>query len=242
LRERILQFARQIDVLNLRRHLAHYILPSKSKRFGAAANASISRINWERTKAYSPLGSVYGAIFLDKNSPGYQSLRDEIATKLRSLRNIKNGDKIVKALYFAEEIYKGEHILGGPDIIVEPEEDYTFAAPALIAHDKIVMDIGFELEIPGGHHSDGILIWDGEGVKKANQINCNIMDIAPTILARLGITIPHHMDGTVLDPIFSEPLSKKYTTWEGFQYPTRDSDLNSDDQALNQRLRDLGYL
>jgi predicted AlkP superfamily phosphohydrolase/phosphomutase len=43
----------------------------------------------------------------------------------------------------------------------------------------------------------------GKGVKKSIKINsANIVDIAPTILYTMGLSIPRQMDGGVLEEIF----------------------------------------
>jgi len=51
----------------------------------------------------------------------------------------------------------------------------------------------------GGHNSDGFAFLRGSGIKAGSKLEeWEINDIAPTILALLGASIPSHMDGQPL--------------------------------------------
>jgi arylsulfatase A-like enzyme len=67
-----------------------------------------------------------------------------------------------------------------------------------------------------------------------------IVDIAPTVLAYLGIAVPRHMDGKVLDG-FSQPLGAHYEDVD--RSGTASTDYTDEEQAAVERnLTDLGYL
>jgi predicted AlkP superfamily phosphohydrolase/phosphomutase len=160
-----------------------------------------------------------------------------------TLTDPKTGQRIVERVLRGQDVYHGPWVQNGPDLIAVPAEDYAFGAPSLVAHPAPFTNIDFQLEIPGGHHPDGLLIWRGEGIGSRQGLGASLMDITPTVLARLGVPIPDHMDGQVLDDLFDRPLEPTYQPWlpdeavasgEGYS--------DEDEEALHQRLAGLGYL
>jgi len=240
-RQRLLQVIRAMDRLKLRRHFAHWILKDKRSRFSAAAQAAINRIDWDRSRAFAIIGSVFGCLHINHSLDGDDKLTDELAQRLLELTDPRSGRKVVKRIRFGRDVYHGPFALNGPDLIAEPEEDYSFGAPSLIAHQEVFTDIDFDLEIPGGHHPAGIIIWAGNGVRREYNLQAELMDVAPTVLARLGISIPDYMDGKALDSLFTSPLKIEYQHW--WIEMRRDSGYSSqDEEILRKRLSDLGYL
>jgi Type I phosphodiesterase / nucleotide pyrophosphatase len=58
----------------------------------------------------------------------------------------------------------------------------------------------------GCHDRTGLLIMRGPGVRRGAQLmDCTNLDIAPTILHLLGVPIPSHMKGRVLEEAFERP-------------------------------------
>ena len=61
-----------------------------------------------------------------------------------------------------------------------------------------------------GHHDDkGVLIMAGPGIRAGAVIkDCSTLDIAPTLLAIMGLPVPDHMNGRVLEEAF-EPTHRR---------------------------------
>lgn len=242
-RQRLMQLLRRADVLKLRRHLAHWVLRGKTKRFGAAAQSAITRIVWAKSRAFTAIGSISGCIYINRDIvDDVDGLKRELADKLKTMTDPQTGRRVVERVLFGDDIYSGPYAVNGPDIIVEPAEDFTFGAPSLIAHQKPFTDIDFELEIPGGHHPEGIFIWAGPGVPAAEHSAANLMDIAPTVLARMGLSVPNHMDGRVLGHLFDTPPEADFYDWMPTSVTSGAAYSADDEAALTQRLSDLGYL
>lgn len=243
-RQRALQLARRLDVFRLRRRLAHRILPNKQSRFGAAATGALDRIDWDHTRAFVAIGSVFGCVFINHaRVPDPESLLAELTGKLQSMTDERDGRKVVDQVLLGSQVYQGPYASFGPDLIAVPADDYTFGAPSLIAHQTPFVDIDFGLEIPGGHHPEGILVWTGEGLHPRSDVKAKLRDIAPTILARLGVPVPDHMDGQPLQEIFTTPLDVEWNVWDFNSTGKQASGgLDRDDEVLQQRLKDLGYL
>ena len=85
----------------------------------------------------------------------------------------------------------------------------------------------------------------GPGIRQSACLaEANILDLAPTILALLGESVPTEMDGRVLQDAFSTPLDVTYAEGEDEALELRDSEALQDDEAeqIEERLRGLGYL
>jgi predicted AlkP superfamily phosphohydrolase/phosphomutase len=100
----------------------------------------------------------------------------------------------------------------------------------------------------GDHHVDGILIVNGPGIKRGATANAHIFDIAPTILALMGLPVEEYTDGRVLteiiEPEFLEahPLTtiRSYSDYFDREKLAITSDPNREE--LLERLRSLGYI
>ena len=161
-------------------------------------------VDWNRTKAYS-IG--LGAIFLNlkgREGQGIVDLRDkdalieEIRTKLLALVDPKTGDKVFNKLY-PGSVFKGGAAADAPDIQLGYAEGYqTAKASAAGAAPKEMFE-------------DNDDKWSGEHASSDTESTpgiffCNrkvlddpaIVDLGPTALAYLGLTIPTDYDGKAL--------------------------------------------
>ena len=60
----------------------------------------------------------------------------------------------------------------------------------------------------GCHEREGVLVMRGPGIRKGARLHeCSNLDVAPTILHLMGIPIPAHMKGRVLEEAFEGPTS-----------------------------------
>ncbi len=244
LRQRLLQLIRRMDVLKLRRHLAHWVLRDKKTRFGAAASAALTRIDWTRSRAFVAIGSVFGCVYVNHDIVSDTgALLDELSERLLTLTHPQSGRRVVARVLRGRDVYYGPYASNGPDLVIEPEKDFTFGAPSLVAHRSPFSDIDFELEIPGGHHPDGIFVWNGAGVRPGRDLKADLMDIAPTVMARLNLHVPDHVDGQVLTSLFDPPLEPTFEPWEAGEGTGAEEVYSAEDEEiLSKRLSDLGYL
>lgn len=99
-----------------------------------------------------------------------------------------------------------------------------------------------------GHHEDGppgILIAAGPGIRAGSQMaGATIFDIAPTVLAVMGLPVPEDFPGRVLGELFERPPTvtavESYRDLE-VQWVSESSD-DDIDNSVRERLRALGYL
>ncbi|RMF84497.1 MAG: hypothetical protein D6736_19160, partial [Nitrospinota bacterium] len=162
-----------------------------------------SLVDWNSTVAYAGCG--YGIYINLKGrtangivEPGsYEGLREEIAARLTELQDPDTGEQVIARVFRKEEIYSGEQVFYGPDLLLEPR-DYQY-----VINDTFGFHTLFEPYYAGAHHPDGFWVLTGPRVK-GNHIlpSANLWDIAPTILYLLNHPIPADMDGRVLEECF----------------------------------------
>jgi len=204
---------------------------------------------WDHVRAFSVGRSNEGFIYLLEHKPALREvLAREITDKLQGLTDPDTGRKVVHAIYRKENIYKGRRMNHLPDLIIDPEEGYSFTG-----HFQVDSGLFSPVQPPkdrhiGKHHKDGIFILHGKEIAARGTFTASLYDIVPTLLYMLRIGIPAAMDGRILQEMFSAEYVKqnppimpddKDSESDSGQEHTYSSD---DEKNIEQRLRDLGYL
>jgi predicted AlkP superfamily phosphohydrolase/phosphomutase len=165
-------------------------------------------VDWNNTKAYAVgLGPIY---FNLKGREGqgivssgaeYVALQKEIRSKLLTLTDPKDGLPVFRDIYLRDDIYHGEFLGQGPDLMVGFNDGYRVGW-----QDTLGVIRSAVLE-------DNTQRWSGDHCATAPEISGgvlfinrplgreaapNIMDLAPTILTLLGVPVPSGLDGKPL--------------------------------------------
>jgi predicted AlkP superfamily phosphohydrolase/phosphomutase len=165
-------------------------------------------VDWSRTRAYAMgLGQIYfnlrGREGQGIVSPGaeYVALAEEIASKLKAdLIDPDTKQRIVRAVYKRDDVYRGEFLGESADLQVGFEEGYRVswqtclgASPAGIVYPNMKKwsgdHGGFDYQTTAG-----ILVTN----KPLSTQAPRIIDIAPTVLKFYGLAIPGTLDGKPL--------------------------------------------
>ena len=119
--------------------------------------------------------------------------------------------QIVTGAYRFHDMMLGRLLdLVGPDTTVIILSDHGFyhdhLRPAVKEHSPDPSKkFGVEMNPVGWHRLQGVFAAAGQGIKRDELFyGTNLLDIAPTILALLGLPIPGDMDGRALTGIFSK--------------------------------------
>ncbi|MBI4364404.1 MAG: alkaline phosphatase family protein [Candidatus Latescibacteria bacterium] len=161
-------------------------------------------VDWGKTRAYAlALGQIYvnlkGREREGVVAPGaeYEALRDELKLRFGALRDPETGEIVVRRVYKREELYRGPYFDEAPDLVVGFERGYRVSwqtslggiPPELIEpnlrrwsadHCSVDPDL-----VPGVLFSS----------RPLHATSPSIVDIAPSVLIRLGVTPPASMDG-----------------------------------------------
>lgn len=166
-----------------------------------------ANVDWQRTRAYAlGLNGLY--INLHGREPNgivlpgqeREALVQELIFKMQQIVDPKTGEKVILDVADTQKAYSGAYADQAPDLIVGYNRSYRSAwESALGAFPKDVL-------------KDNTNAWSGDHCvsakivpaiffsnKKTKIINPNLTDLAPTILAEFGLTIPENMTGV---PIF----------------------------------------
>jgi predicted AlkP superfamily phosphohydrolase/phosphomutase len=160
----------------------------------ASFEALAEKIDWERTVAFSH--PVPEGIYLNFRNPDLsperaQALVREIRQRLERFPEARI------EVFEPAEIYRGEKFDRAPvlllkidDLATEPRMDFSY--PRAMLHQRPGFFYG-----SGVHRMDGIFIAAGDGVRPHRRDTpFSLLDIAPTILAEMGVPIPPNMIGT----------------------------------------------
>jgi predicted AlkP superfamily phosphohydrolase/phosphomutase len=214
---------------------------------------SFEDVDWSASRAYA-IGSTAGQIYvnLEGREPGgivkkgkeYEAAREEIITELKELSDPETGQHIIEEIYRKEELYSGPHAATAPDIVFLPKGleivafgEYEFASHRILDYSR---------GLSSSHRMDGIIMMQGEGLKEGSTLfNGNIMDIAPTVLYLLGLSIAPDMDGTVLreaiDQVVLEQNPIQMGDSDAINVASSQVYTKDEEEELKAHLKSLGY-
>jgi predicted AlkP superfamily phosphohydrolase/phosphomutase len=242
-----------VDRLGLAKHVEYRALYSTD---GLLKRAFLSFLNvdWSRSRAYS-YGRHTGPIYLNVKGrepqgivePGheYEAVREEITAMARNFRDPRSGRRIIGRVLRREDLYSGPCLENAPDLTLLPAQETDIFFGLADFGDNRVIDTVYRYS--GMHRDHGLLIMHGRGIKRGEIKGAAIVDLAPTILWALGLSVPQDMDGKPLLDAFSDSLvansPPRYSSvptcspWCDDPGYTR-----TEDKEVRKRLRDLGYL
>lgn len=198
------------------------------RKGAGAANALLSQtqigaIDWARTRAFSTEMNTLPAIWINLRGreprgivalgTEYETLREELIEALSRFENPETGQKVVARAYRREELYHGPYLDQAPDLVLELGLDngYSYACLSsrgrrgrgpmrVLRRNELAGAKGQSMN--GSHRRRGIFLFaDGRGSQKRRLADLSIMDMAPTILAFLGLPVSPDMDGRVIPEI-----------------------------------------
>lgn len=210
---------------------------------------SFDDVDWSRTVAYA-IGHV-GQIYINLKGrepegvvePGaeYEAVRREVVEALQELRYPETGQPLVDAVIPGDEVVHGPYASRSPDLHLVLDGYRAIAFPLFATDNRIVTrQIRGD---SGSHRRHGVLIAWGNGIRPGETVEeAHIMDLTPTILHLMGLSVPDDMDGRVLTSALSltRPVTYERTAEaeEGIE-----ASLSAEETAeVEERLRSLGYL
>ena len=161
-------------------------------------------VDWSKTRAYAlALGQIYvnlkGRERLGIVEPGaqYEALREEIKTRFGALRDPDTQEPVVRKVYKREELYRGPFFDEAPDMVVGFERGYRVSWQTSLGGIPPEIIEPNERRWSADHCSvdpdlvPGVLF----SSRSMDEGQPAIIDIAPSVLKRLGIVPPASMDG-----------------------------------------------
>lgn len=210
----------------------------------AARAESTSRfggIDWDHTRAWSEELNYFPSIRVNVKGrePHGQVAPEEYGSFCAELcRELESWGPIKRA-WRREELYEGDYVDKAPDIVLEPalEDGYSnsfLRSRGGSAFRRIRPDEylgGKERGMTGNHRANGILILS----KPTAATWARLEDVAPTVLAELGVEGPP-MDGVSLlgdQRVAGETARVAHSGQQDYS--------ENEERIIEERLRDLGY-
>jgi predicted AlkP superfamily phosphohydrolase/phosphomutase len=115
------------------------------------------------------------------------ALIDELAARLKEIKDPSNGQPVVKEVYRPDDVYHGPFRRRAPDLLAMPFDGYdlkgTFDARVLFGRDKLV----------GMHKYDNATLFVRG--HRLTTGHASVHDVLPTACALLGLACPEDVDG-----------------------------------------------
>lgn len=176
-----------------------------------------------------------------------EELIGEITHALYQLTDPRDGERVVDRVYRSEELYHGPYEKLGADLnVVMRKMGYITHLRRELGSTQVFGAI--TTNESGTHRPNGLFIARGKEIEAGSQgFDAHVVDVTPTILSIMGVPLPNDLDGRVLDeavrsahagpesalpPIGVLPERPVATDWES----------QEDEQAVMERLKQLGYL
>ena len=215
----------------------------------------VSILDWEQTLAYASTPSSNGIHIVRSNSShekgvrkkDYEQFRSRLMVSLYSLKSPSTGEPVVKHIWTREEAFDGPYRDLAPDLTLNLRDGGLLS---ILSSDKPVKPRN---EPSGTHRPEGVLIAGGPGVRRGITLDLiSILDVAPTLLYTLGLSVPEDMEGRVIRDLFEPTALRRHPVQvSGASEPVRShrkscKDKRGFDDAVETevaaRLRALGYL
>jgi predicted AlkP superfamily phosphohydrolase/phosphomutase len=224
----------------------------------ARVKNSTDAIDWQATRAFAvhlnfpAMGVQLNVRSREQNGsvePGaqYEQIRNELIAELRKIADPVSNQPVVKEIYRREELYSGPYVDRIPDVLL-------LLDTSVLARTELEPRVWGETpvsdlrDLSGDHDLYGIFAAAGPDIcSKGFLEDAHLLDVAPTMLASLGESIPANMDGRAMEDIFQEsflvahPLVQDKArevvvkTGENVYSPEEEA-------AVRERLESLGYL
>ncbi len=212
-------------------------------------------VDWSGTKACVMHAGMYGFLYVTRKDrwPGgtvdpanYEAIRDDLIRRFGELEcdHPRLGRcKTFPEVHRPEELYHCDRSENEwlPDLLLIPAEGLTVVrkirgfSPVRWTSDR---------RMEGTHRIEGVLAACGPHIRKNVRLDAHIADVAPSLLASLGLPVPIDMEGKALTDLFDVPLHVEFEPPQKRERVESDKPVYSakEMETLTERLSDLGYL
>lgn len=191
-------------------------------------------VDFDSTSALC-LSGISGILYVKAQGDDKRKIVEEITAGLIEQFGPDSNSPVIEKILPAGDVYsKGDN----PDIM--PDAVVYFVEGVEHRINPMGDEVVFDKPLDGTHAKEGVFVASGNEIKHM-QMDCDIIDIVPTILAWIGVAVPSHIDGKVLKDIFTVEVDDLR---EDMASDSKGKAKYSDAEqsAVEKQLKDLGYL
>jgi predicted AlkP superfamily phosphohydrolase/phosphomutase len=240
---------RILKTLGLSKAILRFLEKSETTMAKKMIYIGTSNVFWKKTKAYvySTNGiriNVKGRDQFGIVSPGkeLEDLKQEITKKLLSITDT-TGQRVMKGVYPAEELYGVSNLEDAPDLFFEFEDENFYTTYYSVTESSVYLDKGYFWR-QGDHRRDGVVLLAGKGVAAGKTVSADIEDVLPTILFMQNLPLSGNFDGKVIGDAFTDDFLAGRKTPDKRSFvrgEVEGSETDKGDEVID-RLKGLGYI
>lgn len=199
-------------------------------------------IDFDRSVAFAPRQNLTcGMIYMLSDDPA------DTRTVVRELEAVVDDEPGSETIdvYGPEDLYHGPKTELAPDLLFEIDGFECAVDPRSTTTSALFSEGPPSKARSGGHQQTGILVATGPDIAQGDDLEATIYDIAPTLLYLGGQTIPDEIDGEVLfDVLDVRHADQEAPRTAPIRTLVDESQQvgRTDDEAVKDRLEDLGYI
>ena len=223
--------------------------PGGSTATVSRPSAALLPIDWRRSRAIALHGNLGGLIYL--NTPErfgvgpvqgprrYEETAAEVVAAFRAARHPETGEPLFEDVYAVAQRHACDPLVGDlPDVVAIPAGGFH-TRPKLDRWGRLMRS---DRSLTGTHRREGVFMLHARGVVAGQHHAGELREVAPLLLQILGVPRPATMQSSGLAKLLTGVRSQAIA----LNLPPTCVDghgLNrADQQAVEQRLRELGYI
>jgi predicted AlkP superfamily phosphohydrolase/phosphomutase len=177
---------------------------TRLSRDGVRAEMPLAHVDWQRTRAFALPSDMTAYVRVNLRgrepegivAPGreYERLCDELGEALGSLTHAESGVRAVEKVVRHDQLFGRPADGSLPDLCVVWADTQRLSRLTLPGHGTIESPTGDPRT--GQHRHLGFLLGAGPGIEADTaEAQANLLDVAPTMLALLGVEQPSALPG-----------------------------------------------
>ncbi|WP_423746933.1 alkaline phosphatase family protein (plasmid) [Haladaptatus sp. SPP-AMP-3] len=191
---------------------------SEESKFDFAKFLTISQddIDWSTTTAFTVAGD--GQIFINEDiieKGRCEEFREELKQDLLSMTNRKQGEKILDAVLYGEDVYDGKFTKSRPDLVCIPKPTYRLKFPQTMKTNQFLVEPQKWFSHTSEAEMNGIFYMWGAAAGDSTNVEISLEDFAPTIFHLLDVSVPNEMDGDVRSDLLTSSRKSRTDTYRG---------------------------
>jgi predicted AlkP superfamily phosphohydrolase/phosphomutase len=215
---------------------------------------SLDDVDWSRTTVYTR--GFAGPLFVNlkgrepqgivETGAEFEAVLNKLERDVRSLKHPVTGEAFVSQVVRTEDVYSGPYIQYAPDFgfgtndpSIQPFGVHDFASNRWFEPTP---------DRTGTHRMNGIFFLRGPGVQPGAQVEgAGLIDVAPTVLALMGVPIPSMMDGRALSTALTAEMRNNLHIAFSDQVESAGAEpagpvlSEQEEKIIRERLEALGY-